>query len=496
MKHTSVKLNTPCEFINITKINPLISKCQIKVCYVGDEPNRNRSVITKDVAVNLAQSLPGSPIVGYFNEETADFGEHERGLEIKDNKLVLKDMTKPYGFVDVNAKCWFQWFLDDNSVEREYLMTEGYIWTGQYPESQRIISQGNNQSMELDENIFDGFWTKDNNGKPQFFIINDAIISKLCVLGEEEEPCFEGSQITKFEFSLGEDLKQELFSMMNKIQELLGEGGKQAVFNTYAVEVGDSLWTSLYKHVGAKYSISAVLTEEDKPFAILEEGEKKYRLDFSYSEEEGFVPAEEVSEFADVENLPTEIQFALEDVEKFIADYAAAQEKEEKEDDEEKVCPKCGKPVSECTCEDEEEDKDEKKTYSLEEYQALEARCSELQSNLDSVQTQFNALSEQFNTLNEFKLSVERKDKEAMIAKFFMLSDEDKKDVVENIDTYSLEDIESKLSVICFRNKISFNTEEEKEEGKDTLTYSLKESFDDNTMPAWVKAVKETQNSL
>ena len=83
-----------------------------------------------------------------------------------------------------------------------------------------------------------------------------------------------------------------------------------------------------------------------------------------------------------------------------------------------------------------------------------------------------------------------------MIAKFFMLSDEDKKDVVENIDTYSLEDIESKLSVICFRNKISFNTEEEKEEGKDTLTYSLKESFDDNTMPAWVKAVKETQNSL
>ena len=341
--------------------------------------------------------------------------------------------------------------------------------------------------MELDENIFDGFWTKDNNGKPQFFIINDAIISKLCVLGEEEEPCFEGSQITKFEFSLGEDLKQELFFMMNKIQELLGEGGKQAVFNTYAVQVGDSLWTSLYEHVGAKYSISAVLTEEDKPFAILEEGEKKYRLDFSYSEEEGFVPAEEVSEFADVENLPTETQFALEDVEKFIAEYAAAQEKEEKGGEE--VCPKCGKPVSECTCEDEEEEKEEKKTYSLEEYQALEARCSKLQSDLDSLQIQFN-------TLNEFKLSVERKDKEAMIAKFFMLSDEDKKDVVENIDTYSLEDIESKLSVICFRNKISFNTEEEKEEGKDTLTYSLKDSFDDNTMPAWVKAVKETQNSL
>ena len=57
MKHTSVKLNTPCEFINITPMNPLISKCQIKVCYVGDEPNRNKSIITKDVAREMANRL-------------------------------------------------------------------------------------------------------------------------------------------------------------------------------------------------------------------------------------------------------------------------------------------------------------------------------------------------------------------------------------------------------------------------------------------------------
>ena len=50
MKHSSVKLETPCEIIDITPINPLISKCQIKVCYVGDEPNRNRSIITKETA--------------------------------------------------------------------------------------------------------------------------------------------------------------------------------------------------------------------------------------------------------------------------------------------------------------------------------------------------------------------------------------------------------------------------------------------------------------
>jgi hypothetical protein len=45
-------------------------------------------------------------------------------------------------------------------------MTEGYLWTGQYPECKRIIEQGNNHSMELDEGTLDGTWTKDNNGKP------------------------------------------------------------------------------------------------------------------------------------------------------------------------------------------------------------------------------------------------------------------------------------------------------------------------------------------
>ena len=69
MKHTSVQLPTPCEFIETTSINPLISKCQIKVCYVSDEPNRNNSVITKEVATEMGKSLPGSPIVGYYNED-------------------------------------------------------------------------------------------------------------------------------------------------------------------------------------------------------------------------------------------------------------------------------------------------------------------------------------------------------------------------------------------------------------------------------------------
>jgi hypothetical protein len=46
MSHASIAMpERPIELIDITPVNPLISKCKIKVCYVGDEPNRNKSII-------------------------------------------------------------------------------------------------------------------------------------------------------------------------------------------------------------------------------------------------------------------------------------------------------------------------------------------------------------------------------------------------------------------------------------------------------------------
>ena len=320
--HTSIKMETPCEFINITPLNPLISKCQIKVCYVGDEPNRNKSVITKEVAKQIANSLPGSPIVGYYNEVEGDFEEHNREISIANGKFRVKDGTRPYGFVDLGARCWFQKFLDDGVNEREYLMTEGYLWTGQYPETQRIIDKGNNQSMELDDKLLDAYWTKDGNGKPKFFIINEAIVSKLCILGEECEPCFEGSSITNVQFSFEDDFKQQLFSMMNELKELLSKGGTQ-VFTTYAVKVGDSLWNAIYAFVDEKQyaSIEAVLSEGERNFAVLKDrAGNVYSLDFTVAEDGAVQLADEVVAM-DNYTPSEEPQFALADVENFVNEY-------------------------------------------------------------------------------------------------------------------------------------------------------------------------------
>lgn len=94
----------------------------------------------------------------------------------------MTDSTRPYGFVDLGAKVWFQDFLDDGQTVRKYLMTEGYLWTGQYPECQRVIDKGNNESMELHKETLNATWTKDESGKPQFFIINEAIMENFVFL--------------------------------------------------------------------------------------------------------------------------------------------------------------------------------------------------------------------------------------------------------------------------------------------------------------------------
>ena len=539
MKHTSIKLETPCEFINITPVNPLISKCQIKVCYVGDTPNRNGSIITKEVARQMANSLPGSPIVGYYNDAIGDFEEHNRVIDISNGQFKIKDTTKPYGFVDLGARAWFQKFNDDG-VEHEYLMTEGYIWTGQYPECQRIIDQGNNQSMELDEKTLNATWTKDDNGKPKFFIINEAIISKLCILGEECEPCFEGSQITKFSLTFDEDFKQKLFSMMNDLKELIKEGGTK-VFSRYAVEIGDNLWNSLWNYTLEKYpdadnayssvyTIEGVCEEDSQKFAVLQNraDNKYYRLNFSLNETDGFVPADALIEVTESYIPAAEPQFSLEAVKTYETEYASKKKAEEEDKnnkdnksnsdnksegkDNDSDNPEDGKDKKPIGKKDDldgkgnnsdddgnkdDEDKKKKKKYSLEdvtEYQELKTEYEELKSKYAALETEKNSLIEEIEPLRKFKLASEKKDKEAMIAQFYMLSDDDKKDVIDNIDKYSVDDIEAKLSVICVRNKVSFDLDENKE--TKPTTYNLNNGEDDDeSIPAWVKAALKYENA-
>jgi hypothetical protein len=72
-----------------------------------------------------------------------------------------------------------------------------------------------------------------------------------------------------------------------------------------------------------------------------------------------------------------------------------------------------------------------------------------------------------------------------------MLSDDLKKDCVDNIDTYSLDDIEAKLSVICVRNKVSFDLDKPEKEQEVVFNLDSVNNDLDLSVPAWVQRVQE-----
>lgn len=533
--HTSLPLiDTPVEFINVTPVNDLVSKVQIKVCYVQDDPNRNRSIITKETARGMANSLPGCPIVGYYNEDKEDFEEHNRFIEIGNGKITVKPKTKPYGFVDLHAKVWFQWFHDDDGVDREYLVTEGYLWTKAFPESKRVLTRGNAQSMELDEETLDATWTKDNKGLPKFFIINEAMILKLCILGEDVEPCFEGANITAAtQFSFEPEFKQKLFDMMAEIKKLLQEGGEK-VYTTYAVEIGDELWNMIYDYLykvypvkdenqclcGSLYRIEGIYEDNGQKFVVLQsrEDNKYYRLDFSLTDAEGFVAGENLVEVTKTYIPAEQPQFALDAIEAYENDLIAKFNEQNQDNSDEDTTSENQNNTEDDSSNDTSSsqssepepqgspENEDKKAYSLEEI----PEYVELANKFAALEIQYNSLAEEKTSLTatiaekdqliaeltQFKATAERKDKQAMIDRFYMLTDEDKKDVIANIDTYSLDDIEAKLSIICVRNKVSFADNDNNQDSAQPLTYNVNEVPEDDSIPAWVKATLELQKTM
>lgn len=441
--HQSIATIDSPEFINLQplEINPLMSSCEIKVLYLGE--NRNHSYITKEVATEMAKTLRGAPIVGYYKEDKEDFRDHGDKMILDADGIKFECLTKPYGFVAPDAKVWFQKFEDTddfgNKISREYLMTTGYLWTGQFEEAKLAIDEGRPQSMELDEETLDGRWSTNNNTGMDFFIINDAIFTKLCILGEDVEPCFEGARITAPEVSktftkMDDSFKRTLFSMMQDLQSAL-KGG-------YKMELEDT---------NVEAEVTATPIEEVTPV-----------------EDNSVETSEAVEEIAE-DNSAEETDISIE----------ATQEEEiieSTEDTQENVS-----------------EENENIDYSLiiQENEELKAKYAEMES--------------KYQELVAFKEAVDNEKKDALINSFYMLSDEDKKDVIENKSSYSLDDIEAKLSVICVRKKVNFDLEDsskneekievEKEEKEEApVTYSLNNA-DSETVPAFIQALRKNRDN-
>lgn len=464
LAHKSVATIQNPEFINLTPldINPLMSACEIKIFYLGE--NRNRSFISKDVAIQMAKTLRGAPIVGYYKPEKEDFLDHGEEITIDGDGVHFKNNTKPYGFVAPDAKVWFKDFEEEdefgNSIIRTYLMTTGYLWTGQFEQANKVFqADGKPHSMELDDKTLQGHWTTNPKNNMEFFIINDAIFEKLCILGDEVEPCFEGSGVTAPEisatFSLDENFKHTLFTMMEELKYAL-EGGNTMVKVTED-SVKDLETTAVEPEVATDFTENQVNENESSS------SEQAPTSEFKKDDEEDKKEKENPSESKDDKKD--------EDSE---SNGGSTDEKEDASDKEDK----------------EEEDKKKKEKFTV-----LEQKYQELQSS-------YASLEEEVKELRTFKKNIEDKQKDDLIADFYMLSDEDKKDVIEHKAEYSLEDIKSKLAVICFEKRVNFNLDTSSENGElnveaednsPVTTFNVK-ATEDSTVPEWVRAVESAMN--
>ena len=474
LPHKSIATIESPQFINLQPldINPLMSKCEIKVFYIGE--NRNGSYINKDVATEMAKTLRGAPIVGYYNKDKNDFRDHGDQIILDADGFHLNCLTKPYGFVSPDAEVWFQKFTEEddfgNTVEREYLVTTGYLWTEQFPEAQVALENGGRpQSMELDDNHLDGHWGTNSKTGAEFFIITDAVVSKLCILGEDVEPCFEGAAVTPSSFTLDEDFKRTLYSMMKDLEFALK--GEHTVDN--ANTIVDEVKTE-DENVQTEFTETqekAEDTSSSSEFVKKEEDEEQ-----EDAQEESNEDANDEEEEDDEDKKKFEVKVEDDSAEhhteptKLRTEVGGAPEREEEEEE-----PSNEEPSN-------EETPVQNSLHTDAEYEALEAK--------------YTALQESYNELVAFKNDVEDKEKDALIAQFYMLSDEDKKDVIENKRDYSLEDIEAKLAVICYRKKVNFDLDNTSKNDKDmtektVTTFSL--DMNDST-PDWIKSVEEVQN--
>lgn len=443
LRNTSVATIAAPEFVNLAEdaLNPGISKADVKVLYLGE--NRNGSFINKETAMKMSETLRACPIVGAYRKDIDDFGDHGEIIHIENGEITFDCATVPYGFVAPDAKVWFKEFTDydefGNTVNREYLMTTAYLWTGQYPEIERCVKEGMGQSMELDGKSIDGHWAENSESGIEFFIINDASFTKLCVLGDGVEPCFEGASIEAPNISdkfSKEGFTTTLYNMMNELKFALAEN---------AEKTDDS-----------------------------ESAKEEETTDFAEKQEEVEETADEAVEFAENAEESTESTEVVEENLDQESDFSANTE-EEKESEE--------------VVENTEESTDN-------EFAEKDAEIETLKSEIASLQEKYSLLEAEAKELRSYKASRISADKDALISKYNMLSDDDKAEIIANKDSYSYEEIESKLALLYVKKNVDFDDQEEEipAPNETTLTFGLSTANGDAEIDPIIELLRDAAN--
>jgi hypothetical protein len=231
MNNSKIDMNFPITvYGNLQKFTDTMSIGRVRIFYKYG--NRNGTYITDEFAEGLIKTLPYTPVKGIY--EVDDYTDH--GTKREEGRI--------YGIVPGPQDMNFAWekHVDEDGVEREYACVNVYYYTALYEEAGEIDGKG--QSMELYRKTIVGNW-KVIDGR-RWYVFEKGSFLGLQVLGDDVEPCFEGAAF----FSLYEsvkDLCEKLEAYQSNFQNY-GEGGN--TMPTLTFKVSDSqkynfLWALL-----------------------------------------------------------------------------------------------------------------------------------------------------------------------------------------------------------------------------------------------------------
>lgn len=407
--------STPTNFVatvygNLVPLNnSALSKARLKIFYKG--MNRNGSYINEEIAEKLISTLPGTPVVGYYDSDKDDFLGH-----------VSPESNRAYGFVPEEMNFKWEMFLDPDGVYRTYACTDIILWTGRYPIASKIV--GKSHSMELNPDTVEGEWVEHDD--EYYFEFTNAEFFGLCVLGEEYEPCFEGSSFYELH-------QQENNSSISKdLKEMF----------------------SLYK--------STIDSAEENPTGGQEMEDEKLKpqdLDNDSVEEEVKDQEEEVKE---EENKPSETEEVKDE---------SSEEGEEEETDEEEKEEEQKEP-------EQEEENEEEESEETDEPEEEEEEKEEVDFNsaLAEKDKTIATLEAELKELREYKKAKVNEEKEEVLNTYSnKLTEEEIADFRNKIEDYNSAVELKKDIAVCLLDKQS--NEEKIEESNYALINSRKNTF-------------------
>ena len=489
------------EFLNLTPldINPGISKCEIAVAYEGK--NRNGSYISHEEMEDLGRTMRGIPIVGYYSEDKGDFRDHGHRVSFDVDGIKEEILTVPYGFIAPDADVWFL-EVEENTkfgpVSRTYLMCTGYLWTESFPEVKLALEHGRPQSMELSPEHLEGHWAEVDEYGMEFFIIEKgSTLSKLCILGSDVPPCFESASVTapqiskNFSLTVSDDIMSQFEKMTEELKFALNaEGGLNSVENEKIVneEFEEVAETEAMDGgvLGGEIQdlsdeVSEPAAEEAQEDAVANESAIDEQVGATMDTKGGLLggmwnPGGGSGDSGGSGNTdPTPTPEPEPEPEPTPEPEPEPEPEPGTPDEPDPYDDPEHKNQDELDSGDVEESVRRRQVYSDEEVESMIAELAELRA---------------------FKANVENAEKDRVIEKYSMLSDEDKAEIIENKGLYTAQEIDEKLALIYVRKNVNFEETLGNDEHEEVnTTFSL--DFDSNTeyVPQMVSALRRTRQN-